>query len=105
MTLFPLQPDNWSDRSGVWCWISAATLQRLTVHGCIDKSLNSRSSFSSRAWGISEEMLYPGKRPDNGLHPAADTPTLMLRERLGAAGDAGRYASSSRARNILLSSS
>jgi hypothetical protein len=29
-------------------------------------------------------------KPNNGMHPTADTPDFMLRERLGAAGDAGR---------------
>jgi hypothetical protein len=28
--------------------------------------------------------------PNNGMHPTADTLLLMLYERLGAAGDAGR---------------
>jgi hypothetical protein len=28
--------------------------------------------------------------PNNGMHPTADTTILMLRETLGAAGDAGR---------------
>ena len=28
--------------------------------------------------------------PNNGMHPTADTPALMLRESCGAAGDAGR---------------
>jgi hypothetical protein len=27
----------------------------------------------------------------NGMHPTADTTALMFSERLGAAGDAGRY--------------
>jgi hypothetical protein len=31
--------------------------------------------------------------PNNGMHPTADTTILKLRERCGAAGDAGRYAS------------
>jgi hypothetical protein len=31
---------------------------------------------------------------NNGMHPTADTPPVMLRERHGAAGDAGRYAAS-----------
>ena len=30
--------------------------------------------------------------PNNGMHPTADTLLVMYRQRLGAAGDAGRYA-------------
>jgi hypothetical protein len=30
---------------------------------------------------------------NNGMHPTADTPALIYLESLGAAGDAGRYAS------------
>ncbi len=33
--------------------------------------------------------------PNNGMHPTADTPALMYRESLGAAGDAGRWAAGS----------
>jgi hypothetical protein len=32
--------------------------------------------------------------PNNGMHPTADTTLVMLRQWLGAAGDAGRYAAS-----------
>ena len=32
---------------------------------------------------------------NNGMHPTADTPVIMLREMLGAAGDAGRSAAGS----------
>jgi len=31
-----------------------------------------------------------GGQPNNGMHPTADTPPVMLRERCAAAGDAGR---------------
>jgi hypothetical protein len=33
-------------------------------------------------------------QPNNGLHPTADTPDFILRQRCGAAVDAGRYAAS-----------
>ena len=32
--------------------------------------------------------MYSSTPSNNGMHPTADTPALMLRERLGAAGDA-----------------
>jgi hypothetical protein len=31
-----------------------------------------------------------GAAPNNGMHPTADTPPVMLSESCGAAGDAGR---------------
>jgi hypothetical protein len=31
-----------------------------------------------------------GAPPNNGMHPTADTTVLMIRQSLGAAGDAGR---------------
>jgi len=34
---------------------------------------------------------YP-RPPNNGMHPTADTPLVIYFQRLGAAGDAGRYA-------------
>jgi hypothetical protein len=39
-------------------------------------------------------VVYIIAPPNNGMHPTADTTALMLRERLGAAGDAWRWAAS-----------
>ena len=39
---------------------------------------------------------------NNGMHPTADTVVVMLRESLGAAGDAGRYAARLRTLKILV---
>jgi hypothetical protein len=43
--------------------------------------------------GVSrQELLLTAQRPNNGMHPTADTLLLKYLQRLWAAGDAGRYA-------------
>ncbi len=37
-------------------------------------------------------LVYESATSNNGMHPTADTLPVMLREWLGAAGDAGREA-------------
>ncbi len=41
---------------------------------------------------VSEWRISAGGLSNNGMHPTADTLLVMLRGRVGAAGDAGRYA-------------
>ena len=45
---------------------------------------------------MSGYTISAGAAPDKGMHPTADTLPVMPRQRLGAAGDAGRYVASSK---------
>jgi hypothetical protein len=40
---------------------------------------------------LRKEGLISGAPSNNGMHPTADTPLVIHFQRLGAAGDAGRY--------------
>jgi hypothetical protein len=37
-------------------------------------------------------QITPEAAPNNGMHPTRDTPAVIYLQRLGRAGDAGRYA-------------
>ncbi len=48
--------------------------------------------YNSRVCRRLRRQWRRGAAPNNGMHPTADTPPLMLLQRCGAAGDAWRYA-------------